>query len=188
MIFTLIVSVLNAAGWIGYYVFSGGINEPTETSAVRICTILGFIICSAVAGLVSFHCTHVFNSFLLNAGHNSLTTAMASAPLILMTTNKSMLKDPDCLSWGMILLIIVLYLIAYFFYFATCIWPTYSMGGGDGLRDLMFLGVKFVVIAGILCYVTSFPHYTVGQYAFAYGLITSIPMSIILAIRSKITD
>ena len=90
MIFTLIVSALNAIGWIIFYFYLGGMSEPPD---VRLATILWFVICSAIGGLVSFHCTHVFDSVLLNAGHNFLTTSMAAAPLILMTYPSSLLGD-----------------------------------------------------------------------------------------------
>ncbi len=186
--FNFVIGGLNAAGWVSFYIFSGGINEPTETTALRIFTILGFVICSIVASLVSFHCTQVFDSFLLNAGHNILTTAMASAPLILAIMPEQRISGQDPAGFKQVLISIILYLIAYFFYFATCIWPTYSMGGGEGLRNLMFLFGKFVIISIIIYVASSYPTIDVGQAAFAYGLITSAPMSIILAIRSKITD
>lgn len=188
MLFTLVVTVLNAAGWIGYYIFSGGINESTETPEVRAYTILGFIVCSVIAGLVSFHCTHVFDSCLLNAGHNILTTAMATAPLMLVIAPKAAFIDPNSIGLKQIIISIVLYFVAYFFYFSTCILPTYAMGGGPGWRGLGWLFGRFVCNATLLGIASNYPTTSIGQSCLGYGLVLSVPMSIILAIRNRITD
>ena len=184
MIFTLIVSVLNAAGWIGFYFYLGGMSESPD---VQLATILWFVICSAIGGLVSFHCTHVFDSVFLNTGHNLLTTSMASAPLVLMTYPPYLLGDYS-IDFGDIVSCIIRYLLAYFCYFSCCIWPTYGLDEGKGWADLGWLFARFIIVSIAITFAAKVPSIWIGQYAWAAGAIISAPMSLVLAIKSKIID
>lgn len=184
MFFTFVITILNAAGWLCYYFFSGGFFESTETASVRFITIFSFILCSVIAGIASFLCTHVFNSLLLNAGNNILTTAFISAPFIFLVYPNSMYQK----SVKEVILVFVFYLLAFFSYFALCVWPTLEMGYGDRPIKLAFIFCRFIMISAIIIFLTKYPTLNVGQFIFTCGLVISAPMSIVLAIRSKIID
>ena len=187
--FTAFVSLGNAVGWTLFYWLSGGIFEDTETTEIRVFTILAFFICSAVAGISSLICTKVFNSVILRTGSNILSTALAAAPFVLLITPKSMLvMHTTAPRWELFLTAVIIYAIAYLYFFGICIGPTFLNGYGDGLRDIQFFFGKMIALLIVLGAVTLYPDSSTGQEIFSYGFGISIPMSLVLSIYHKVVD
>ena len=184
---TLIVSVMNAVGWTLFYWLSGGIFEDTETTELRVYTILMFIIVSAVGGISSLVCTKVFNSVILKTGANMISTAIAAAPFVLLITPKWMLQK-TAPKWQMFLIAVIIYSIVYLFFFSICIWPTYGMGGGTGLRDIGFFFGKVFLMFVVILAATLYPDSSTGQTMVSCGFVFSAPMSLILSIYHKVVD
>lgn len=187
--FTLIVSILNAASWsVAYLYFGVLVHNPeyhpsTYTPEYIFAAFAMIVLCSAISGLVSLHCTHVFDSFLLNTLHNIITTTMVSAPLVLLLFRKTM-EDPGVLGWGEFIWCVIAYAVAYFAYF--CFFIAEECGFDVPLQPPLWARLLIVVL--VTYYASSIPTVGDGTFAFGCGFLISIPMSIVLSIRSKITD
>ena len=174
MIFSTIVAVLNAAGWIAYYYFSGGYFEGTETAEVRFQTIAIMIIASAIAGIVSAISKNLFDNVIYNTLHVLVSTAIVTAPFYTMLYF-------DLSFWG-IVKGLVLWSLAYFSYLVF--FPFYDLAGKDGVP---WWG-RCLLVAGIVLAVTLYPEGKMSDFVIGPGFMVGIPISLVTGIGYTFFD
>lgn len=148
---TTFVSVLNAIGWIVYYIASGGFLESSETAQVRMFTIITIILASVAAAVIGYVFRGAFEGLFSNIINHIFCTALCMTPFVFCFYGSLYWTQRV---WGFILFSIVF--IFYIVLFCSQI-------------DIIIL-VKLVAFVVVLVVATGFTDRYVAEYAMGSGI------------------
>lgn len=171
MIFTLVVSILNAIGWISLYLGIGGYTEEPKIIFMSIATM---VIASAVGGVVAFLGKDISSNPFFNIFFIISSTSIVSCPFInlLFDSVSTFHKVFGFFSWGFMYCI---------FLSIIGLLPNDYHCGGFFIGLLGRLGAFLLIIMfGVTLGGNSF-----GIEVWAAGFAVSIPMGLVLGIKNS---
>ncbi len=149
---TAFVAIVNAIGWIIYYIASGGYFETTETAQVRLFTIITIIIASVASAVIGYVLRGACDGLFSNILNNVFGTALCTTPFIFCFYGK---LDWSERIWGFILFAIVFFI--YIGLFCT-------------QMDFSLL-VRFIGFAFLLVIVAGFSDTHIAEYGLGSGIV-----------------
>lgn len=174
MIFTLIVSVLNAAGWIGVYLGIGGYTEDPNLIFTSIATM---IIASVVGGVVGFFGRSLSSNLFSNILFMVLSTSILSFPFANLLYDVVLFNKIFSFFVCGFIFLLIMSIIGFL--------PNdYECEG----RIVSFLG-KFIAVTVLLfCGAAVFSGNILGLDLLGHCIVTSLPLSIVLGIKNTFCD
>ena len=175
MIFSAIAAILNAVGWIGYYYFSGGWFEETETAEVRVQTIAAMIIVSVIAGVVSAVSKNLLKNVFCNFLHVWVSTAIISASFCALVYFD--------LSFGQIAICFIIWFFVFAIYYAA--FPGYIHNNLNGVPWY----IRLIVVLLSMAFATLYPEGAgMNDILVGAGFLVGIPISIVTSIGYTFFD
>lgn len=187
--FNVVIGILNAAGWLAYYYFSGGyMDDPIE---MRPFTIASIIIVSIICSIISYCFKNADANILKLIWNNVMTSSFASSVVLIWLFPKSHLIDPTVLTFQSRLISLIPFAIAFFVYLTIYLGPIImdidTSFRADSFKEFILLPiVKFLIVIATIALCYSYPSKTVGSAIWGIGLFVSAIPSIILSIKNKL--
>lgn len=190
--FTQLVTILNAVVWSIMIVVNDGSSKSIR---FIITSILGIVLCSIICGLLSYYNRTVSRKAVIKTIlFTTITTVITSHPLLLIafhlinqnplesTANtfiQNIKKDIVALIFGVVCCVIAWVLIM------TLIKGDFRQGINKARKPIEIILIPFLVALLVFAFLGSFLGET-SQYLFSLGGVSSLFMSVILAIYNRI--
>lgn len=171
MIFTLVVSILNAVGWISLYLGIGGYTEEPKIIFMSIATM---VIASAVGGVVAFLGKDISSNPFFNIFFIISSTSIVSCPFInlLFDSVSTFHKVFGFFSWG----------------FMYCIFLSIIglLPNDYKCRNILeAIAGRIMAILLILIFGITLGGNSLGIEVWGAGFAVSIPMGLVLGIKNS---